>query len=416
MARSLKGAAIVVAAITASAADAAATDFAGSLDLRAGYGNNPYLTSTAHDGSALFGGTLSAGLTSRAARSTTTLTGVVDVEQNLQHFGRSENFTVSLGRSQQLTERFSLSGNVGYANTINPGASYQNTLSSGAIFNTIGSSASPIAVTGDAAAITTTPVALVPIGSFDPAALDLFTIGQRSERYSAGAGATWTPTARDQFTLNGSASHVHYKSFNGNYDQYGGGLNYLRTINDRTRVGLSGSYTDVESDAYPAARSYSLDVVLIQRLSARWMLNAQVGGILPRDGIGQKNSLSLGFSGSLCGDYGRSNVCFTASRQSAPTGIGGLRTDLQAGVTLSYALDEHDQINGGATVDHSGSGSIVPTQNFYQANVGYSHQLSRRISIGGSGRYQRRGAGGAFASASGYAVTLDVITRFGHGS
>ena len=406
------GGALAATSLLAGAADAAATEFAGTLDLRAGYGSNPYLSTVSDGGSVLLGGTLSAGLTSRAARSTTVLSGVVDIQQNLKRYGRNENFTVGLTRSQQLSERLTVNANVGYANTINPGSIYQNTLTSGAIFQ---NALTPVvSVPGDAASITAIPVTSVPIGSFDPSNLDLFTLGQRSERYSGGAGLTWTPTARDQFSLGGNASRVHYKSFNGNYDQYGGNVGYLRTLSEKTRVGVNASYSDVQSDNYPAARSYNASFVLIQQLTAHWNLNASIGGILPRGSGGQANNLTLGFNLALCGNYGRSNVCFTGSRQSAPTGIGGLRTDLQGGVTLSYELAEHDHLNGGANVDHSGSGSILPRQNFYQASLGYSHDVSNRVSIGGSARYQKRESKGFFGNASGYAVTVDVITRFGH--
>ena len=405
-----------LALLAAGQASAAETSFAGTLDLRAGYGSNPYLNSERSSGSGLVGGTLTGSLTSRAALSTTTLTGVADISQNFQHYGRNENYSVDLSRVQQLSERLTVSADANYANTLNPGISYQNSFSAGAIYPVVGTPAvgGAGATASDPSLIATTPTFGVPVGVFDASSLDLFTLGQRSERFGGNAGITWTPGARDQLSVNGYGTRTSYKSFNGDYVGYGGSATYLRTLSSRTRVGIDGGVGFVRSDNYPESHSYNADVVLIQQLNAIWNFNGRVGVIVPAGGYSRGQSATLGFSGTLCGTYPRSTFCVSASRQAAPTGIGGLRTDLQFTASLSYSLDERTRVNAAATYDHSAAQTFVPRQNFYQASIGASRDVSRRIALGASARYQKRASAGPFVGASGYSLTVDVITRFGH--
>ena len=413
----LAGALTLLAAGSARAAD---TTFGGTLDLRVGYGSNPYLNTSGNGGSGLVAGTLTAGLTSRAALSTTTLTGVADVSQNFRRYGRNENYSITLGRTQQLSERLSLFGSASYASTLNPGISYLNSFSSGAIYPTVGTTTPTVAggvgatSASDPALVAASPAIGVPVGVFDASTLDLFALGQRSERISGNAGASWTPTARDQISVSGYGTRSSYKSFNGDYVGYGGSVTYLRTLSARTRVGVDGGIGIVQSDNYPSARSYNADIVLVQQLNAIWSFNGRVGAIIPAGAYSRGQSATLGFSGSLCGAYPRSTICVSAARQAAPTGIGGLRTDLQFTASLSYSLDERTRLNAAATYDQSPSTAFVPRQEFYQGTIGASRDLSRRFAVGASARYQKRVASGFYAGASGYAITVDVITRFGH--
>ena len=411
-----------LALLAAGEAGAASTSFGGTLDLRAGYSNDPYLNSNRSGGSGIVGGTLSAGVTSRTARSTTTLTGVADVSQTFSKYGRSENYSVGVSRVQQLTERLTVNGGVSYANTLNPGISYQNSFSAGAIYPTVGTTIAPTVGTtagvgtttaSDPALIATSPVIGVPVGVFDASSLDLFTIGRRTQQISGNGGVSWTPTARDQISASGYVTRAIYKSFNGDYVSYGGSLTYLRTLNARTRVGLDGGTSVTTSKFYPDARSYTADLVLIRQINAIWNFNGRVGVIIPAGVYSRGQDATLGFSGTLCGSYPRSSVCFSASRQAAPTGIGGLRTDLQFTASLSYSLDQRTRVNAAATYDHSAAQAFVPRQNFYQVSVGASRDLNRRFAVGGSARYQKRSSNGGLAGGSGYAVTVDVITRFG---
>lgn len=400
----LRGALLATATIAtgigiAGPVAAASYTWGGTLNLRAGYGNNPGITQFGNSGTALVGGTLNATLTRATGLGTTSLTGNADIQENFDRYGLIDNYTVDLSHQQKLTERLSVSGNIGYANTLNRPGGYDETT-----------------------------------GFYDPSGIDFVSIGRRNERIYGGVNANWQPTERDSFQLGGTFSHASYSGpFASDYDQYGVNFGYLRTISDRTRVGAQFGYVDVKSAGYPDSHSYQASLQLNQQVGATWQLNATAGVLIQENGgisrlqpipIGKRRTVTPSFSLDLCGNYPRYNVCVSANRTSSPSGFGGLRINTNVGVTGTYRLTERSRVSLAGSFNRSTSqGIIVPRETYFSLQPSYYRDLTQRISVGVSGSYQRRTFSGSPAvnglpgvrggTIDGYQLTANVSYRFG---
>ena len=356
---------VLAAAIPLSPAAAADLLFGGTAQVRLGYADNPFLDPNAPGGSAQVAGTLAPRLTRTTSLGQTVLSATYDRNQYLSHYSYSDSIAADLRQSERFNERLSGAFHAGYLNSKNP---------------FIGSSlAQPVDPTTGAA----TPI-------------DELTTGQRTQSYTADTNFSWIPTARDSMTIAGNYTRSTYDSSGrtlaSNYSNYGGNASYMRTLGPRSKVGLQVVVNHSDSDAYGSSTSYQPNLVLQWAFTQFWAFNGSVGAIF-QNATGQKASHSLGFNGSLCGTYPRDTICFTASRQTAASGIGGLRTDLRFGTNFTYRLTEHSSITGTASYSNSKSkGGTVADQDqkFTQAGVDYSRVVSQRVSVGFGGRYQQR--------------------------
>ena len=439
---SLRAALLVLGTGAAAAAplNAASYTFGGLVDLRAGYGDNPGLTQLGGGGSGFVGGSVNAGVTRATELSTTLLTGTVDLEENFRRYGLLDNYTAALSHNQRLTPHLNVTGDIGYQNIINRPSAFSPFGGFGGSFGGFGTfpAATNVPVTttttGTAAGTdaTTAPIITTPgiVGVYDPAYTDYLAFGQRNERFYGDVGGGWTFTARDSVNVGGSYSHSSYGGrFTNSYNQYGAYAGIQHTFSEHTRAGVQYSRQWVDYSTQPQSTSDNISLTLFQQLSAHWTFNGSAGlligrsrGIAVPDGsISGANytSRTLSLAASLCGDYTRLQVCFSGNRQSAPSGIGGLRIDTDLAATVSYRLTERSTINAQAGYDHSvARRTTIPAQDFYSIQAGYNRTLTRRISLGGTGRYYKRdyGSGAAVVGAetqSGWAVSGDVIYRFG---
>ncbi|WP_174274258.1 hypothetical protein [Sphingomonas bacterium] len=376
--------AVAGAGVLSGSAEAASTFFGGTFDLRAGYGRNPQLRTGLSGDSPVFGGRLDAVLTRLTGKGRTTLSGTADITQSTKIYGRTENYLVQLSQQQQISARIAGSADVSYSDTTNPAANYG-----------------------------TTARDLVPIG-------DVLTLGQHSRQLAGDVNASWQMDAKDLFQGAVNASHTSFDSVvASSYTQYGGSFGYLRTINARTRIGFQLSGLKIRSDSYPGSSSFQGGLQLTQKLSQAWTFQGGVSGVLQKANGGSFKT--IGFNGSLCGDYPRYTICVIGSRQSAPSGIGGLRNDTQGSVRINYKLSARSQINGEITYDISNAkGIALATQRYYDAALSYRRTIRPRISAGFSARYQRRdiGAIGVIpgTKVNGYTGTADISYQFGRTS
>jgi hypothetical protein len=352
----------------------------GSIEARLGYGRNPYLQPNAEGGTGQVGGTLTGWLRRRSEAAETRLTGVADINQNFEHYGRAENYLVSLAHQQTFSARLSLQGQASYQDSINPQG-----------FETLGGTN-----------------------------LDLLSVGQRTRTVAADATLQWQPTARDSLYAGPTFNHTTYSRQGANdFDQYGIRGGYLRQLNAKLQLGVDVLAQQVNSRSFPDATSVQASFRLVYDLSAIWQFDGSLGAIRQHNqGFG--SSTTLGFTARLCGKYPRYRACIEASRQSAPSGFGGLRTDNRAHASLDYELSTRSRLTFAGTYDISQSSSgvtFVPKQKFGEVSAGYSRTLTQRLSAGFSGRYQYRNygrlAGVADSSVSGYAATVNVSYKFG---
>ncbi|NIJ07799.1 hypothetical protein FHS31_001409 [Sphingomonas vulcanisoli] len=367
-----------------SAASAATTTFGGVVTARAGYGKNPNFQFGDDSSGALFGGTLSATLARLTAKGRTALTGTADLAQATGGSGRTENYLVQLSHAQQFTPKFSLSGDIAYDDSTNPSANYS-----------------------------TESRDLVPIG-------DALTIGTHTRQISGDINAAYQLDSKDLFQGGLDFAHTTYASGIGStYTQYGGSLGYLRTISAATRIGFQLSALHVASDNFPGSSSFTGGLALTQKIGPRWTFQGGVNGVLQKQG--GASFKTIGFNGSLCGDYPRYTICVLGSRQSAASGIGGLRIDTQGGARLSYKLSAVSTLSGTLTYDISNSNNpLLPTQRYIDGAVTYARTITQRLSAGVSGRYQRRTSDSVNVFTGGrtvsYVGTVNVSYAFGRTS
>jgi hypothetical protein len=353
----------------------------GVIDVHGGYGSNPFFSATSPGGTAVGGATATLRLVRQSGKSRTELSATVDLEEYAKHYGLQQDYVARLFHNQQLTEKLAISGALSYENSVNPLPSYSTRSSD-----------------------------LGPLN-------DLLTVGQRLYRYTGELNATYEPDTRNlyQFGINGA--HSGFTSGAGSsYNQYGGTIGYLRTISSRTRIGVQGGYSAVQSKRYPFSQSFSIGLQLMQKIDTYWEFNGGVSYILQRQGgLSFKN---IGFNGSLCGKYPRFTVCVLGSRQAAASGLGGQRTDTQAGARFDYKVTEHSTVQLSATYDLSkATGSGIPEQKYLDAAASYRRELTPRLSVGASGRYQSRDYGSLFGvgneKGNAYTGTLNLTWKFG---
>lgn len=367
-----------LAAVAASAPAAAAPFvFSGYVEGRVGYVTNPFLNEGG-SGSGLAGITLAPVLTRDTGLGKTTLSGAYDREQYFTRYGYSETIQADAAHTQQLTQRLSGTLRASYLNTNN------------ATIN----------------------------GNFDPLLGDLLTVGQRSWRVSGDAALNWQATERDAFTGSANLTHVEYKGDRflvSDYDQYSGTLGYLRTVTARTKIGANVSYVRYKSKNYPDSSSIQPGLQIEQIITPIWTFAGDIGVILQKIEGDGGTSKSLGFHGSLCGRYPRDSICLRASRASSATGIGGLSNTTSFGIDYSRSLSERDRVSVAASYDTTTyRRSIVGglDAKFLAVNAEYSRDLSRRLSAGAGGRYQRRDTGD-LGSEQSVAVTANIRLKIG---
>lgn len=373
------------AALFAGNANAASTVFGGSVTARVGYGKNPSFLNGVDGSSAVFGGDVTATLARITGTGRTALTGSADVTQTTGGNGRTENYYVRLNQALQVNPKFSLSGDVGYQDSTNPNATFS-----------------------------TESRDLVPIG-------DVLTIGTHTRQVNGDVNAAYQLNANDLIQGGFNAMHTTYSDSRASpYTQYGGSLGYLRTISAATRVGVNFSILKVDSDLFSTTTSYTGGLVLTQKIGKFWTFQGGLNGVLQKAFGGSYKT--IGFNASLCGDYPRLNICVLASRQSAASGIGGLRIDTQAGMRVNYQLTSLSSVDFEATYDVSKARQFTfPTQRYVDTALNYRRTITPRISAGFSGRYQHRTSGavalGAFGNRqSSYVGTADIVYNFGRTS
>lgn len=359
-----------------TAANAAPVDFGMSIQGRAGYGSNPHLVQDDNPGSLLVGIRLAPQVQTRTETSATSLTGYYDYTHYTRRYGHSD----SLGIDARHEQRFSptLSGNIhaGYVDS----------------FNTL-------------------------FGPIDT--IDEVTIGQRQRVVSGDAGLSYQPNARETWDISGYGSRAFYPNADqqlSDYTNYGGGLGYSRAINDSTSLGARFGFGRYDSRSFADTTSYQPSLTIKQRLSGSWSLDAHVGVILERSTFAGAHfsSTSFGFGANLCRRVPRSTLCFEASRDTSPSGLGGLRTDLRGTASIDYKLTDRSTVRASATYGRSDSTgfSLASDQDYGVARGEYSHRLTERISIGASVDYRLQKIEG-FRNAHAVAGAVNITTLIG---
>lgn len=372
-------------------------ELSATVDARIGYGTNPFLQTGQGAGSVLVGGTIAPLLTLRGPVAVTELSGSYNRDQYLRRYGDADDFNVELRRTQQLSAKLSVNARIGYFSSISGLLSpYYNSV------------------------------------VVDPGAVDQLAVGQRQRRAYAGAGLNWQPTARDSYYLTGNVEHDSYSGFGSSYDYYAMAGGYSRQVDARTKVGVQlgvGKYDSSGSSSgqtgASSSESASPSVTLERILSARWTFKGSVGAIVERERERlthrSRVTVSPGFSASFCATYPRLSLCLTGDRETASSGLGGLRRQTQFGVSGTYTLTARSRILFAGSYGISKTSNDLAINNvgsvgslrYATARLAYQRDLTRRVSAGVSGSYQSR-SGARFPEAHALAISFNLTARLGH--
>jgi len=360
---------------------AAPVDFGLQVQGRLGYGTNPYLAQDNDAGSLLGGIRLTPQLSTHTATSSTALSGYYDYTGYTRLYDHSDAFGGDLRHQQQFSAKWSGTAHVGYSDTLN------------ALF-------SPTEIVDEA------------------------TLGRRQRRLVGDFSLAYQPTARDQWTVQGNASRATYpgavQGFGlSDYNEYGGSFGYMRQFSEQTRLGLQMGVDRLDSKLYADTTSFQPTILLEQKFNGAWKLTAHVSAIIQRVELGSYSSTSTtaGFGAKLCKEVPRYNLCVEGVRDTAPSGLGGLRTDTHGTASFNYRLTERSNLNLTGTYGRSNAGEFTdtPDQDYANAEASYNYSLNSRVSVGGSlsylwRRYQE------FGTAQGFAGSLTVTASFGRNS
>jgi len=379
--------AALLALLLPAAAQADVT-WGGTAEARVGYGTNPFLYNNSDAGSGLVGFTLAPEVDWRQPTAKTVLSGSYNRDQYFSKYGHADDYGVDLRRTEQFSSKLSGTAHAGYFSSISGLLSpYYNNI-----------------VT-------------------QPGTVDSLSVGARQKRIYGDAGLDYQPNARDAFSVTGVAEHDSYsRFFGGDYTYVGGTGSYSRAIDARTRVGFQLVGGQSFSKLYPDTASIQPAATLQRKLSAHWTFKGSLGAIieLERAGGRSRTRVTPGFSASLCDSQPRLDLCATASRQTAPSGLGGLRRETQFGVEGTYRLSERSRLVGSVVYGMSDTDRLVVVdqvaygdQRYAFARLSYQRDLSRRLSAGASGFYQRR-SGGGLPNIHALAITFNLTAKFGH--
>lgn len=375
---------IATAALVLMAAPAGAQplDFSATVDAHLGYAVNPQLVTGENSGSGYGGVTISPMLSKMTSVSQTTLGGTYSREQYFSNYGHTDSESVSFDHNQTFSEYLRGGVNASYSRSNN----------------------------------------LLLSDSSDLAQLGNFSTGGTTTTISGGANLSWQATGKDSFTAD--ADYIHQKTenfgFDSSFDEYVADFGYLRALSARTKIGLRTNITFFHSPIENFgggpeggnSRTIGPALAIQQILSPIWKLDADVGIIFQHaDTPVTSNSKGLGFHARLCGTYPRSNICFTAARQSSGSAFGGLREQLTFSVVYSYRISELStfSLNGTYSKNTNGSGntfnSAYADSDIFRGSIDYNRKLNDKLSIGveGRGGYIKRGSFGSAHSLAGSA-------------
>ena len=351
----MKAIGLVAATLLAGAAPAVAAplELSGKVEGRVGYGTNPFVRFGADKAAAFVGGTIAPVLKYQRATGMTTLSGLYDRDQYAKLYGNPDTASVRLQQEEKLRSNLDLTASLAYISSVSP----------------IGN------------------------GTIDPT-IDPLAIGTRSHKIEANGGLTWRPTERDTLAVTGGYQHGSYKRSSGlsSYDFYNASASYLHQVNARTQIGARMGYSQTRSGSFPSVQSYEPGVVLVERFSAIWVLNANLGVSFRKTPGLSESSKGLGFSASLCGTYPLTSICATADRVTSASGFGGARINSDFAIRITQKLTQADTLHFEATYTDSKSIALIGgrAQQVTQMVGSYDHLLNDRWSVGLDGRYQSR--------------------------
>jgi hypothetical protein len=340
---------------------------------RVEYSTNPFLLATTNAGAVRAVVSLSPYLENRTPRSSLRLSGNVSYSEYSRIYRGSADFTGQVDYQNSITSRFGLHASAAFDSSIS--RSYQPV---------------PVDVTG------------VPTVLPSPTDVSLVGLIDRRETWRGGIGFSYTPDARNSFSLdyNGAVNRVPSTPIlngfaTGENSTIGQEFGYRRTINSRLSLGASVgvSRIDYRGTALGDATIISPNVNASVKLSAFWTLSGGVGISLFRQNtaFGRESSRDLSANFSLCRSESRDSFCMSGSRSISPSSLGAARKTTSFGATYSYRLSSRDQLTFSGNYvrsDDAGFGLINKTD-YLAGNASFHRQFTKNFALTVDGGFSR---------------------------
>lgn len=371
-----------------------------------GYSNNPFSITGSNTGAAFVSVDIRPQLRLLRERSSLTLTADANVQQYVNKYNRSDNY--SGGAVYAFTPSEHISGSLSASIQSSLIGSTNAPSNQFAVVSPIDPTAPITTGTGTGTgAIVTNPIDISPINNGTD--IGLFGTGARRRTISGGGSISATLSARD--VVNASAFIINSNYSNGantsniggllsnldNYTGYGGTVGYSRQFTANIQAGLQGSASKYNYDAANGDTSvYSIQATTTARINAYWTLNGALGVSFIERQVG-KSDPALSGSVALCRRGVRSAYCLNANRSVQPTGILGTQVSTSIGGNYTYRLTERSNI--GASVDYS-TNTTPPGLNgpintlgigteYGRAMINYDRQLRQRLRFIASANYRQ---------------------------
>lgn len=360
----LAGRLVPVSLLLTAGAASADPRFGMNVGVSGGFASNPLGSGASGTSAGTLTGFANPIVTIDGPTGSVSLSGEVSHTEYSRLYDGSTDFAATLSTSQQISNLTSLTGGVGFR------SQFRDALDS--IIDPL----NELPLDPD-----------VPI-VVDPSAAE--TYGQRSETLFANVGLTTALSPRDSLSFSGRASRASYPNSafaSQSYDNYGGGVSYLRAISANTSIGLSvdAFWSDYRHSAFGDGSRISPAAILQTRLAPRVALSVSLGVTLSDTelAVGSVKDTSLYANASLCHRGERSTLCASGSRSVAPSSITGTSLVTAAGVSYNYRIDSRSTLSAGVSYSSARSlltGFAGQDVDYGHANLGYSRQLTQRLS------------------------------------
>lgn len=339
---------------------AAAQEVVGSVDVSAsaGYSSNPFLSSNG-EGSGYVEGAIRPNLAVTDALGQTNFGAYYSRKEYFKHYDGTNSYGVSGRGQRKLSETVDVRALLAFDSSI------------------IGA--------GD-------PDGDQVIDPSLPPNPDIGLIGTRQRRNSlnSSVGMTARVSARDSLSVDLNASKAWYgkSSLIGlDYVSYGGQVAYNHALSERSSIGASFGYTEIDYDGFGQdARILSPQLTYSTTFAPGWTLNAGAGVSISTLKLltGHKTDTSLAGQLEICREQELGNLCFGGSRSSSATGYGGVRTFTDIHARYSRRVSEKGTVHAGARYsinDRNRQATISGKQEYLTLDAGYSHRLGERLSL-----------------------------------
>jgi hypothetical protein len=364
---------LVAGTMLCAAPAMAETEFVTDLSVGVGASTNPYLENGPVESTASASISVTPRLTIKDDVTTFNLRGFARIEEYEEDFRTNSSYGFDGSVNHALSERTQLRGRLGYRGSI-VGVN-------DAFFN---------------------PPDVIDDNFLPPVADDIALNGlnQRRHTFQTGIGLTQTLSELDSVSVDLGATAVRFSnsSAQDEFNSFNQTLGYSRVLSDRTSIGASIGFSEVNYLGQRAGDSTIITPSLnvSHQISEAFNVSASAGVSFSRSKnvIGSTKSSDLAASFDLCRSTERTDLCIGASRQTLPTSFDGVRSQTSFNIGYNRQLTRDDRINLSASYSRSSNAVFGISEDFdyLRTSATFNHDFNQRfsgfVSAGYSDSYQ----------------------------